>query len=300
MIPVETPYKVLKYLVNLFDKKVLQKNYEKEKLVIYLIERKCISEAEGSKTKFTKTNKFDENYFDEILRAFQKYDSFIKQHQIEFVETHYSIGDLDNLILIDNEKPDNLTLQEILSKYFKSSKHTQTNSNLANAIKTILKLDEFAEDSKDQQFISILYPKDETRFILLCENKNRLRGLRHPFIEFWYAGGRNTNQLQFIPKPTKPIFYLFDWDFDGLDTYNHIKQNYFPTLTAFIPTNYESLMEKQEEVKHHHSKWENDNCLRYLKDHEKTIATTLIKTNSIIEEQKILLTNENLLNNAIN
>ena len=57
MIPVETPYKVLKYLVNLFDKKVLQKNYEKEKLVIYLIERKCISEAEGSKTKFTKTNK---------------------------------------------------------------------------------------------------------------------------------------------------------------------------------------------------------------------------------------------------
>lgn len=300
MIPLETPYKVVKYLVNLFDKKVLQKNYEKEKLVIYLLDRKCITKAEGSTTKFAKTNNFDENYFEEILPAFQKYDSFIKQHQIEFVETHYSIGDLDNLILIDNEKPNNLTLQEILAKYFKSSKHTQTNSNLANAIKTILKLDEFAEDSKDQQFISILYPKNETRFILLCENKNRLRGLRHPFIEFWYAGGRNTNQLQFSPKPTRPIFYLFDWDFDGLNIYNHIKQNHFSTLTAFIPTNYESLMEKQDEVKHHHSKWKNDSCLQYLNQTEKAIVANLIKTNSIIEEQKILLSDENLLNNAIN
>ena len=299
MIPTDTPYKVIKYLVKLSNDKVLQKNYESDKFIIHLVDREFLVEPNENKSKFATKEKFKEIFLKEISPAFQKYDSFIKHHQIEFVETHYSIGDLDNLILIDNEKPNDLTLQEILSKYFKSSKHTQANSNLANAIKTILKLDEFAEDSKDQQFISILYPKDETRFILLCENKNRLRGLRHSFIEFWYAGGRNTNQLQFIPKPTRPVFYLFDWDFDGLNIYNHIKQNYFPTLTAFIPTNYESLMEKQDEVKHHHSKWENDNCLQYLNDNEKIIAATLIKTNSIIEEQKILLTGENLLNNTI-
>lgn len=300
MIPSDTPYKVIKYLVKLSNYKVLQKNYESDKFIIHLVDREFIVEPNENKRKFATTEKFKEIFSKEISPKFKKHDSFIKHHQIENIESHYSIGDLENLILINNEKPIDLTLQEILSKYFKSSKHTQVNSNLANAIKTILRLDKFAEDGKDQQFISILYPKDETRFILLCENKNRLRGLRHPFIEFWYAGGRNTNQFLFIPKPTKPIFYLFDWDFDGLNIYNHIKQNYFPTLTAFIPTNFESLMEKQDEVKHHHSKWENDSCLQYLSDNEKTITATLIQTNSILEEQKILLNDENLLNNAIN
>lgn len=289
MIPTDTPYKALKYLVNLYDKKVLPKNHDKEKLVIYLLDRKCIAEAEGSKSKFAKTKKFDENYFEEILPAFQKYDSFLKQHRIENLETHYSIGDLDNLMLVDNEQPDDLTLQEILAKYFKSSKHTQTSSNLANAIKKILRIDQFAEESKDQQFISILYPKDETRFIILCENKNKLRRPRHNVIEFWYAGGQNTNQLQFIPKPKPPIFYLFDWDFTGLNIYLHIKQNYFPSLKVFIPINYKSLMEKRDEVKHHHSKWENNSCLRYLNDIEKEIATLLIQTDCIIEEQKSLI-----------
>lgn len=300
MIPIDTPYKVIKYLVKLSNENVLLKNYVSDKFMIHLVDREFIVEPNGSQNKFTTTERFKEVHTKEILPTFQKYDSFIKQHQIENVEAHYSIGDLDNLILIDNEKPDNLTLQEILAKYFKSSKHTQTNSNLANAIKTILKKDEFAEGSKDQQFISILYPKGETRFIILCENKNRLRNARHNSIEFWYAGGHNTNQLQYIPKPSQPIFYLFDWDFDGLNIYIHIKQNYFPTLTSFIPTNYKSLMEKQDEVKHHHSKWENDSCLQFLSDKEKTIAGTLIQTDCIIEEQKILLTGENLFYNAIN
>lgn len=300
MIPKDTPYKVIKYLVKLSNEKVLPKNYVSDKFIIHLADREFIVELNENKNKFTTTEKFNEIYFREILPAFQKYDSFIKQHQIENVETHYSIGDLYNLILIDNEKPNNLTLQEILSKYFKSSKHTQTTSNLANAIKTILRIDQFAEDSKDQQFISILYPKDETRFIILCENKNKLWRPRHNFIEFWYAGGRNTNQLQFIPKPKSPIFYLFDWDFSGLNIYIHIKQNYFSSLTAFIPTNYKSLMEKRDEVKHHHSKWESNSCLQYLNDREKAIATTLIQTDCIIEEQKILLTDDNLLNNTIN
>jgi len=300
MIPTDTPYKVIKYLVKLSNDKVLQKNYESDKFIIHLMDREFLDEPNENKSKFATTEKFKEIFSKEISPTFQKYDSFIKHHQIENIESHYSIGDLDNLILIDNEKPADLTLQEILSKYFKSSKHTQTNSNLANAIKTILKLDEFAEDSKDQQYVSILYPTGETRFVFLCENKNKLRGLRHPFIEFWYAGGHNTHQLQFIPKQTKPIFYLFDWDFDGVNIYNHIKQNYFPTLTAFIPTDLESLMEKRDEVKRHRSIWNNYNCLQHLNDREKSIVTTLIQTDRIIEEQKILLTNENLLNNGIN
>jgi hypothetical protein len=293
MIPVDTPYKVIKYLVNLFDKKIVQKNYEKEKLVIYLLERKYILETGVSKTKFTKTKHFDEYYFEEILPMSQKYDSFIKKHQIEKVEHHCSINDLESLILIEQDRLVGLTLQEILAKYFRSSKHADKSSSLANAIKTILNLDEFVDDHKDQQFVSILYPKGLTKFIVLCENKNRLRAPRHSFIEFWYAGGKNTTHLKFIPKPQYPIFYLFDWDFDGLNTYIEIKQKYFPKLAAFIPANFQLLFEKQEDVKYHNSVWKNDLILAHLNKTEKIIVSALIETNSIIEEQKILVTEEN-------
>ncbi len=299
MIPADTPYKIIKYLVKLSKEGALTKNHLSDKFIIYLTDRKFIIETTNSKNKFTITESFKKKYSNEIYPIFQKCNSFIKKHQIENLENYYSVDDMEKLILIDIEKPTKLSLQEILSKYFKSSKHTRTNSNLANAIKTILKIDEFVEDKKDQQFISVLYPKNKTRFIILCENINRLRAKRHTFIEFWYAGGKNTKQLQFIPKPKHPIFYLFDWDFDGLNIYIHIKQNYFQTLTAFIPTNFQSLMEKREEVKHHHSKWKNNNALLQLNEIEKTIATLLIQTDCIIEEQKILLTTENLNNNSI-
>jgi len=299
MIPLETPYKVIKYLVNLYDKKVLPKNYENEKLILHFCERQWIVNVESSKTKFAKAKKFEENYFEEILPAFEKYNSFIRKHHIENLENHYSIGELDTLFLIDNDKPQFLTLEEILTKYFKSSKYAKPDSNLAKAIKTVLGIDEFEEDGKDQQFISILYPKGETRFIILCENKNRLRATRHDFIEFWFAGGRNITQLQFIPKTKYPIFYLFDWDFDGLNIYIDIKQKHFKTISAFIPTNFKSLMEKQDEVKHHKSKWKNNKFLQHLTDSERQIATTLIESDFIIEQQKIILTEKNLIHNNI-
>jgi 5S rRNA maturation endonuclease (ribonuclease M5) len=207
------------------------------------------------------------------------------------------------LIEIENDKTEILTndssFQTILTKYFGSSKHRNADSILSEAIKKILGINYFPEESKDQQFLSVLYPKNETRLIILCENKNRLITQRHDFIEYWYAGGKNTKQLQFIPKPKYPIFYLFDWDFDGLNIYTDIKRKYLATLTAFIPDNFRSIMEKQEEVKEHHSKWKNNKCFQYLSETERAIATVLFDTDSIIEEQKILLNETNLFKNGI-
>lgn len=154
-----------------------------------------------------------------------------------------------------------IAFQNILTLYFGSSKHKTAQSNLSKAIKTILGIEFFPEEIKDQQFISILYPKTKTRFIILCENKNRLITKRHEFIEYWYAGGKNIKPLEFIPEPQHPIFYLCDWDFEGLNIYIDIKRKYLPTLTAFIPTNPESLMIEQSKVKDHKSKWSSDKFL---------------------------------------
>lgn len=299
IIPKDTPFKVLKYLSRLNDANSLPVRYEKEKVIIYLFDNNCI---EKNRKVISALPDFTLKYVEFILPVYEKINSFIGKFNIQYTEDYCSIFDFECLFLIeeDREKLIEFTFQQILTKYFKSSKYTKKNSNLATSIKAVVGIDYYIEDDKDQQFLRVLYPKNKTLFIILCENIDRLRNPRHEFIEFWYAGGRNTIQLQFIPKPTIPILYLFDWDFDGLNIYNHIKQNYFPTLTAIIPTDFESLMEKQNEVRYHRSKWENDNFLQYLTDKEKNIAESLIKTNSIIEEQKIHLITENLINNAIN
>ncbi len=303
MIPLNTPYKVLKYLVNISDKQCLPKKYESDALILHFIERKYLIKPKENLSKFYKTNLFEEPYTNIIFPAFQKYYLFIRKHQIENLENHYSVQEFDALILIDNRKEEILnneySFQTVLTQYFGSSKHRKADSILSDALKKILKIDCFPEENKDQQFLSVLYPKNETRYIILCENINRLKIPRHNFIEFWYAGGKNIKQLQFIPKPKFPIFYLCDWDYDGLNIYIDIKQRYLPTIKAFIPVNFEILMEKQENVKEHYSKWKSSNCLNHLNENEKEVANNLLETESIIEEQKIILNNINFLSNGI-
>jgi hypothetical protein len=301
MLYKDTPYKVVKYLTKLSAIKVLPIEFTKENYIRYLIDRKAVEEK-GKKLGTTK--KFYDSFADEITYTFNQCNSFIEKFSFDYLENHYSVGEIETLIKIETEREkiieNDIALTNILAIYFGSSKYKTTNSNLAKAIKTILGIDIFPEEIKDQQFTSILYPKGKTRFIILCENINRLIIKRQQFIEFWYAGGKNIKQLEFIPAPQHPIFYLCDWDFDGLNTYIEIKQKYLPALTAFIPTNPESLMIEQEKVKKHRSKWKNNNSFQYLNDNEKIIAENLFNTKSIIEEQKIMLSHENLVNNGIN
>ena len=301
MLYKDTPYKVVQYLAKLSNEKVLPFAYKDENYIRYLIERKAI---QPSGKQFSITKKFEENFAEEIENAFSKCSSFITKYDLSYLENHYSIEEIEALIKIETDKQQiieqEIAFQNILTLYFGSSKHKTAQSNLSKAIKTILGIEFFPEEIKDQQFTSILYPKKKTRCIILCENKNRLITKRHEFIEYWYAGGKNIKQLEFIPQPQHPIFYLCDWDFDGLNIYIDIKRKYLPTLSAFIPTNPDSLMIEQSKVKDHKSKWSNDKFLIHLNKTERSIAETLIKNKAIIVEQKILVTPENLLNNAIN
>lgn len=291
----DTPYKVVQYLAKLSKEKVLAICFQNENYIRHLIDRKAIEE---NNKQFIVTKKFEEDIADEIETTFNKCSSFLQKYDLAFLETRYSIQEIEALIDIEIEKQiilkQEISFQNILTMYFGSSKHRTAHSNLSKAIKAILGIAFFPEESKDQQYISILYPKEGTQFIVLCENKNRLITPRQSHIEFWYAGGKNTKQLEFIPKPTQPIFYLFDWDYDGLEIYIRIKQKYFPAIKAFLPENPEILMVKQSDVKNHHSKWRNKKFLTYLNEQEKLLAEILLANDSIIEEQNILLTKDNL------
>jgi hypothetical protein len=229
--------------------------------------------------------------------------TFIDRHSLQSLENYYSIDELETLIRIETDRErilsSDFSLQQILSYYFNSSKYTQTNSNLSKAIKTILQLEHFPEESKDLQFLSILYPVTKPRAIFICENLNRLRMPRHEWIEFWFAGGKNTEQLRYVPRTNLSMYYMCDWDHDGIGTYLHIKENYFASLNLFIPEDFLHLMTTQKDIKKHRSKWtqESNKLVPRLNGRASNIVQFLISTASIIEEQKISLTTEQIAYN---
>jgi hypothetical protein len=293
IIPPETPYRLLKYFNKLFLEKQGGDTYPNEKIILHLKDRAYLTILEG-RVHGSKT--FDDAYLNNIQPVHVRLQTFIDQHSLQSLENHYSIGEFETLLRIEKEKDQiissDFSLQQILSFYFNSSKYTHTSSNLSKAIKSILCLEEFPEEGKNLQSLSVLYPTAQTKAIVLCENFNRLRMPRHPYIEFWYAGGKNTEQLAYCPKPMLTISYLCDWDHDGINTYLHIKERYFPDIRLFIPLNYQDLMTEQESVKKHRSKWTPDSpkILQRLDGKERDILEVLMSQNKIIEEQKILLT----------
>ncbi len=301
MLQLDTPYKILKYLIKLNDEKILVKKFTSDKIIIHLTDRGFM-ESFGNKFKITE--KFIEKYNTDFLPEYNKCDNFLKKFGIEYLENHSTIGEIEKLLLVEENRNkiiiQNYSHQQILTEFFGSSKHTKIDSTLSKALKAILSIDQFLEDCKDLQYLSILYPKKKTQYIILCENKNRLLIPRHDYIEFWFAGGKNINQLKYVPIPTCPIYYLFDWDFDGINIYLGIRTNCFTALKALIPAKFAALMVKQEDVKQHKSKWKVGEYLSKLNTQEREIVELLIKENKVIEEQNIQLTNELYLLNKIN
>jgi hypothetical protein len=300
VVPKDTPYKTLSFLNRIFLEKSVIESYLSEKLFIHLISRGYISHTNG---RLHATSKFEELYLNEIQPLYLELQRFLDLHQLQKIQNHYSIGDIESLKLIAVERErilsTDLSFQQILSMYFNSSKYTQLNSNLSNAIKAILGISSFHEDEKDQQYISILYPSQATRLIILCENKNRLKMPRHPYVEFWYGGGRNVGQLTFSPKPLIPIFYLFDWDHHGVNILSEIRKKYFPEIRAFIPNDFRTLYVEQEKIKNHNSVWNSYSraMLPGLTEAERTIVSELIESGKVIEEQRISISDESLAAN---
>lgn len=297
VVPKDTPYKTLSFLNRIFLEKSVLENYINEKVLIHLINRGHLSHANG---RIHSTAKFEEVYLNEIQPLYLDLQSFLGSHKLQKIQNHYSLGDIETLKLIATERElilsTGLSFQQILSMYFISSKYTQLKSGLANAIKVVLGISNFHEDEKDQQYISILYPSKMSRAIILCENKNRLKIPRHSTVEFWYGGGRNIVPLAFAPKPTLPMFYLFDWDHHGVSIFIELREKYFPQLHAFIPINHSSLYVNQERIRNHRSKWTETSTdfLKALTHVEGQIVSQLIDTDNVLEEQRIITSEENL------
>ncbi|RBL91178.1 Wadjet anti-phage system protein JetD domain-containing protein [Chitinophaga flava] len=129
----------------------------------------------------------------------------------------------------------NETRRGVSNMFFKHEKHLDTSVALERAVKTILQIETFA-DTRDHQYLYVmqcLHPKA----IVLCENLYFLKmpeKARNNKVELWYAGGRNVEKLKYSNHRNLPIYYMCDWDHDGLDIYRSVKEK-LPQIQLLTP-----------------------------------------------------------------
>jgi hypothetical protein len=183
----------------------------------------------------------------------------------------------------------NETRRGVSLMFFKNEKHLDSSEALERAVKNILKIERFA-DNRDFQYLYVLQcylPK----LILLCENLYFLKmpeKARKNHIELWYAGGRNIDKLRYTQNRELPVYYLCDWDHDGLDIYAAVKEK-IPHIRLLTPNGCKLDITKSE----HKSLWryaETPSQLSGLSpdlftDSQKVLIEMLIKENAWIVEE---------------
>jgi len=196
-------------------------------------------------------------------------------------------GELDEIrkqIIESNE-----TRRGVSLMFFKHEKHLDASEALERAVKKILDIEQFA-DSRDFQYLYVLHC-NTPRAIVLCENLYFLKMPEKPRnnnIELWYAGGRNIEKLNYSDRRDLPIYYICDWDHDGLDIFKSVK-TIIPEIVLLTPNGEPKDIIKTE----HKSLWinsENPSLLSGLNrelffPNQKLLIEQLIRNNAWIVEE---------------
>jgi hypothetical protein len=261
--------------------------------------RNYISVIRQVSFKNTFESRYLHKYF-ECLKLLNDIDENIPQCRFE-------IDDIERLIemkrQMDNGELEVIRRQIIESNetrrgvslmFFKNEKHLDTSQALERAVKKILSVDAFA-DSRDFQYLYILQC-DTPRAIVLCENLYFLKMPEKPrknSIELWYAGGRNVEKLKYTKSYDLPIYYLCDWDYDGLDIFKSVKA-LLPNIQLLTPNGGKRDIVKTE----HKSLWRNREAPSllsglpsdlYSETQKQLIIELIIENSWIIEESNDLI-----------
>jgi hypothetical protein len=199
------------------------------------------------------------------------------------------LEDIRGQIIDSNE-----TRRGVSLMFFKHEKHLDASEALERAVKRILKIDAFA-DNRDFQYLYVLQCYNP-KAIVLCENLYFLKmpdKARKKHLELWYAGGRNIEKLIYTQSRDLPIYYLCDWDYDGLDIYSSVKEK-VSNIQLLTPNGNRMNIETTE----HKSLWRNRETPSLLSglqaelysDVQKQLIETLIIRNDwIVEESNDLV-----------
>ena len=260
-----------------------KKSFQNHPFIKFLNEKGYIKNKIGRADKFVKEelrDKFSQYYEEHFTN---KQNVFHYQIYLEFLQ---SIGintktsvikecDIKKLIEIkkfwSNEKLDYLrnqiinareNIQGVSKMFFKSSKYINTQS-LEKAVKAVIGVDEFQDT--DKQYLKPFHCKNENaKIAIICENFYFLKFPHHieeNEIELMYVGGNNVKRLKNITDINYPIYYLCDWDYEGLKIYERAKEiidklgNKEDELILLTPNGKAEKISETEE--HHSSNWIN-------------------------------------------
>jgi hypothetical protein len=183
----------------------------------------------------------------------------------------------------------NETRRGVSLMFFKHEKHLDSSEALERAVKKILNIEQFA-DSRDFQYLYVLHC-NTPKAIVLCENLYFLKIPEKPRrsnIELWYAGGRNIEKLNYADRRGLPIYYICDWDHDGLDIFKSVKA-IIPEIILLTPNGEQRDIVKTD----HKSLWTNSGSPSLLSGlkadlfspDQRLLIERLIRDNSWIVEE---------------
>ncbi len=230
-------------------------------------------------------NWYENKQFD---RTYSQIQMIVNKYALNHWLEECTLQQLEGLIKIVQQtdelcQQEDLTLKEVSSLYFDDAKTVKEGSNLYKAICKILAREDFA---KGQQFLQVLHcTQGSPAYIVLCENENQLHKKRKTNIEIWVAGGYNVPKLDFLPQPFCPIFYLGDFDQDGMDIFLKV-QKYLPSIQLLLPPNYKELAKNITQTQHR-SQWKADFPFHLFPPKAQVVLRFLVQTQQWIEEESM-------------
>ena len=256
--------------------------------------RKEIIVPEGSTFRQT----YEKLYLDKFI----SYKTFLEDNDLTKPQTRFEHSDIEQLIDIKTQMDSgslkllreqilkaNETVRGISFMFFKNEKYLDDRKSLIEAIQKILQVPELPS-GKDKQYLYVV-PCKYAKAILLCENLYFLRvpeRVKNYDVELWFAGGYNINMLENVDTRNLPIYYLCDWDYDGLKIFDLVKAK-VPQIELLLPTANPVSITKSE----HNSHWRKTYAPESLSDlnedlfsiQEKQLIRQLISENSWIVEE---------------
>ncbi len=244
---------------------------------------------------------FSEIYEKDYLERYNRYAAFLLENGLLKPQLRFEESDIKILIRIkeDMDTGDLLPLRKQIIKkeatvrivslmFFKNEKYLLGKDALINSVKTILQIEELADD-KDLQYKYVL-ECTAPKCIVLCENIDflkRPRLARDNNIELWYAGGKNVSKLDYADTRGLPIYYSCDWDYDGLFVIYPLVKDKIPAIQLLTPNGFPRGIDETE----HNSKWiiGINGFVHLFSKEQSVILSKLIETNRwIIEESNDL------------
>jgi len=301
-------WRVIKALHQLYHEKQTRLQIREHPYIDHLFSYpdKCLEYVQkGAKKVIVPTTKFNAEYTkQDFEHLYITYEKFLSENDLLKIQSNYSELEIKALMTMKQSESILNELKRKVEKgeesrkgisnlFFKSAKHIQKGSVLEQAVLKIIGVQEFPQNENQGFYhVSCLNPK----FIIICENMYflTLTIARQNNVELWCAGGNNTKPFENIPKIDYPIYYLCDWDYDGLKIYERIANiiecisDKKSSLKLITPNG------KKENIvgtsDYHDSQWQSHlpfsslNPDRYSNE-QKELISNLIASNEWIEEE---------------